>query len=1142
MRINKKYLDLLNSRVVVFDGAMGTNLDRLKLSASDYGGQDFIGCNDYLNLSCPDAVSSVHESFLKAGVDVIETNTFRSNRLTLSEFGLADRVFEINLAAARNARRCVKAFSEDSRPRLVAGSIGPTGVLLTLTDESNSLSNFDDIRAIFCEQTEALLTGGVDLILLETQQDILELKAAILGVQDAIKKSEIRVPIQAQVTVDANGHMLAGTDMSAASAILAGMQIDVLGVNCSTGPKEMRASLDTLDKESPLPISCLPNAGIPENRDGKAVYTLSPSEFTDTLVEFTKRYSLSAIGGCCGTTPDHLSLLVDRLGIQPAPKRTHAVPPRLASSFNSIQMQQDPPPFIIGERLNVQGSRHFKKMLINGDFDLVVPIAEDQMRFGAHALDISTALTEIEDEAGLMKKVLSRLAGRVDAAFVIDSTNPDVLETALKITPGRCLINSINLESGEDRARRVLSQAKDFNAAVIGLTIDENGMAKTALEKLSIARRLYTLAVKEYGLLPGDLVIDPLTFTLGSGSAETVNAGSETIKALQLIHEEIPGVLTCLGISNISFGLSSAARKVTNSIFLFHAVKHGLDMAILNPAQIQPYPDIPSMERQFAEDLIFNARSDALERLINHFSGKVEQEAISIQKPLENYSLEERIFQRILKRDKVGLENDLDAYIRKYGKDGEKLAALSAVNEVLLPAMQEVGRLFAKGELILPFVLGSAEVMQAATDHLEPYLSQEKSTKRGTLLLATVYGDVHDIGKNLVRTILSNNGYEVIDLGKQVPVERIITTAVEQKVDAIGLSALLVSTSQQMPLVIEGLRERGLRIPVLIGGAAVNADFARRMSIGTFNNNYSGGVYFCKDAFDALKELDNIKGNRGKDQKIVESFKSNPIRKSKQSRKMIDLSAHKIPDPPFWGAHIMNDIPFNDLFNNLNKPSLFRISWGVKNARGKKWKEYKKTFEKKLSDFRKQLEEHNWINPAAAYGYFPCAVEGDDLLVQNSKNNTEKTIRFHLPRQKSGEQRSLADYFLPAGYGNPDLAIFQIVTMGERSAAHIRSIQEELGISEAYFAHGLAVGLTEAAAKWLHAFIRNELKIQPKHGKRYSWGYPALPDLSQHEQLFQLLPAKQIGINLTSAFQFIPEYTTAALVLHHPQAEYFSMD
>ena len=1142
MRILNTYLDLLSTRVVVFDGAMGTNLDRLKLSASDYGGQDFIGCNDHLNLTCPNAVSSVHESFLQAGVDVIETNTFRSNRLTLGEFNLADRVFEINFSAARNARRCADAYSEENHPRLVAGSIGPTSKLLTLTDPSNSLPIFEEIRAVFCEQAEALLAGGVDLILLETQQDILELKAAILGVQDAFRRSGIQVPIQAQVTVDANGHMLVGTDISAAIAILTGMRIDVFGINCSTGPKEMRTSLDVLKRESPLPVSCLPNAGIPENRNGKAVYTLSPLDFTETLIDFVKRYTLSAIGGCCGTTPDHLRMLVDHLGTQPAPKRIHSVPPRLASTFTSIQMQQTPPPFIIGERLNVQGSRRFKKLLINEDFEMVVPVAEDQVRFGAHALDISTALTENEDETGLMGQVLRRLSGSVDCAFVIDTTDPEVLEAALKIAPGRCMINSINLESGEEKARRVLSLAKDFNAAVIALTIDETGMAKTAQSKLSIAKRLYELAIGEYALNPGDLVIDSLTFTLGSGSTETANTGSETLNALRLIHEEIPGVLTCLGISNISFGLWPAARIVINSVFLYHAVKYGLDMAILNPAQIQPYLDIPSIERQLIEALVFNTRPDALERLITHFSGKVQQEVKSAQKSLDMYPLEERIFQRILKRGKVGLEEDLDAYIRKYGSDGEELAALSAVNYILLPAMQEVGKLFASGELILPFVLGSAEVMQAATDHLEPYLSQDKRAKRGKLLLATVYGDVHDIGKNLVRTILSNNGYEIIDLGKQVPVERIIATAVEEKVDAIGLSALLVSTSQQMPLVVDSLRERGLRIPVLIGGAAVNAEFARRISIGSFDSSYPGGVYFCQDAFDALKELDIIKGNGKEEPMKVESIKRNPLQETPEGKKAVEVSVQEIPDPPFWGARILNDIPLDDLFNNLNKPALFRISWGVKNASGEKWELYKHTFEKKLADFRKQLEEDYWLDPAVSYGFYPCAVEGDDLLVINSNKNIEETVRFHLPRQKKGDQRSLADYFLPLDLGDTDLAIFQIVTMGERAAAHIRRIQEETGISEAYFAHGLAVGLTEAAARWLHACIRKELKISPKRGKRYSWGYPVLPDLSQHEQLFRLLPAKQIGINLTSAYQFIPEYTTAAMVLHHPQAEYFSMD
>jgi 5-methyltetrahydrofolate--homocysteine methyltransferase len=666
-------------------------------------------------------------------------------------------------------------------------------------------------------------------------------------------------------------------------------------------------------------------------------------------------------------------------------------------------------------------------------------------------------------------------------------------------------------------------------------------MAKTALEKLAIAERLHQLAVEDFSLNPCDLVIDPLTFTLASGSPETVNAGKETLEAIRLIHTKLPGTLTCLGISNISYGLSRAARAVVNSVFLYHSIQNGLDTAILNPTHIRPYPEIPDDERNLAEDLIFNSRPDALERLVAHFSGK---EQLEVQTPdtAKYYPLGERIRRHILNRVKQGLEADLDEYIRTHMELGEKGAALDALNKLLLPAMKEVGELFATGELILPFVLGSAEVMQVATNHLEPYIAQDKSAQNGKIVLATVYGDVHDIGKNLVRTILSSNGYEVIDLGKQVPVERIITTAVEENADAIGLSALLVSTSQQMLHVIESLKDQNLRFPVLIGGAAVNKDFARRIAISGGTQPYAGGVHYCRDAFDALKILETYQSgskflpDKANSKIIVSAKPASAIPKS------VSIPPQDIPHPPFWGAHILEDIPLEDLFDNLNIPALFRISWGVKNASGEKWESYKHTLGEKLAEFRRRLKQENWLGPAATYGFFPCDVQDDDLLVLQDSDPRIEAVCFHLPRQQHGAQRSLADYFLPAGLKNKDLAIFQIVTMGQRATEYIQMLQEEKGLSDAYFAHGLAVGLTEAAAKWLHARIRKELGIPKKNGKRYSWGYPQLPDLSQHEKLFQLLPARQIGITLTSAYQFVPEYTTAALVLHHTQAEYFSIE
>ena len=1134
------YLELLDERLVVFDGAMGTNLDRLDLTPEHFGGARFAGCNDHLNLSHPNAVESVHRAFLNAGVDVIETNTFRANRFTLTEFGLEDKVREINLAGAQIARRCAVAFDAPDQPHFVAGSMGPTGKLLSISMDRGEQINFDEIRTAFSWQAAALLEGGVDLLLLETMQDILEVKAAVLGIRDAFGETGREIPIQVQVTLDANGHMLPGTDVSAAATILSGLPVDVIGINCSTGPEAMRGSLGVLSRETRLPISCLPNAGMPVNRGGKAVYPLSAGDFANSMAEFAHDFGLSVVGGCCGTTSEHLLSLVEKIRDTPAPKRDENPEPKLASSFHSVAMHQKPAPLIIGERLNTQGSRAFKELMQSGDYDAAVQIAADQMKNGAHALDVCTALTENDREGERMEHLVRLLSSQVDAPLVIDSTEPEVMERALEAAPGRPLLNSINLESGEEKARRVLALARDFNAAVIALTIDESGMAKTADDKLRVALRMRELATGEFRLREDALIFDPLTFTLASGDRETAGAGVETLEALRLIKTELPGSLTCLGVSNISYGLKARARAVLNSVFLYHALLAGLDMAILNPAHLLPYPSIPEEERQLAENLIFNRGENALQEYIHHFS-VIDGMQITTDIPeTTKFPLEERIRQRILQREQEGLADDLDAFIHQEGAN-RRASALKLLNTVLLPAMKEVGDQFGRGELILPFVLGSSEVMRAATEHLEAHLAGGEQTHKGKLVLATVYGDVHDIGKNLVKTILANNGYEVIDLGKQVPVEEIVSRAVESGADAVGLSALLVSTSQQMPLVAAELGRRGADIPVLIGGAAVNAEFAQQVAAGSDGKPYPGGVFYCRDAFDALKLLENLEVGS-----IQTKAEGNPEKKSIKGK--VDFPAGnryesaELPIPPFKGPNVIENIPLDILFEYLNQHALYRISWGVGSASGEKWEKYQSKLGEKLAAMRAELKEVNWLSPRAAYGYWPCQADGDALVIYEPQSDERRELlRFELERQPNGERLCLADYFVPTGSGVMDTAVFQIVSMGEPSADHIRRLQDAGDITAAYFAHGLAVQLTEAAAKWLHARIRSELSIPAEQGKRYSWGYPGVPDLSQHELLFKLLPAERLGISLTTAWQFIPEYTTAALVVHHPRAEFFKM-
>ena len=805
---NRKFLDALAQHVLIFDGAMGTSLQQMNLTAEQFGGEKTNGCNDYLVISYPQAVEQVHRSFLEVGVDVIETDTFRSNRITLAEYGLQERVIEINQAAASLARRLADEYSTPDQPRFVAGSIGPSGKLPSMDDPELSNVSFTELADVFREQAAGLIQGGADLLLIETSQDILEVKAAILGIQQAFEETGVYLPVQAQVTLDTTGRMLLGTDITAVQAILDGMPIDVVGLNCSTGPEHMREPIHYLGTQTRLPVSCIPNAGLPLNVDGQAVYPLEPEPFAAALTEFVEKNGVSVVGGCCGTTPEHLRLLVEKVGGTKSPLRPQLEVPRLASAIQALPMLQEPRPFLIGERLNTQGSRKFKEIILAEDYERVIEVARQQLDSGAHGLDICVALTERSDEVETMRRVIKKLAPQVRAPLVIDSTEPDVMEAALQTAPGRCLINSTHLEGGRQRADRVLALARKYNAAVIALTIDDAGMARTAERKLEVAKRIHDIAVHDHGLRPIDLVFDALTFTLATGDPEYASSAMETIEGIRRIKQELPGVLTSLGVSNISFGLAPNARAILNSVMLHHCILAGLDMAIVNPAHITPYAEIPQTERDLAEDLIFNRRPDALQRFI---AGVEKSAPEGIARPgaqkelLKDMTPEQRLHWRILHRQREGVEGDIDEILARENRQPQHEKAVEILNTVLLPAMKEVGDKFGSGELILPFVLQSAEVMKKAVAHVEQFLEKKEGVSKGRLVLATVYGDVHDIGKNLVKTILSNNGYEVLDLGKQVPAETILSKAIEVQADAIGLSALLVSTSRQMPLIVNEL-------------------------------------------------------------------------------------------------------------------------------------------------------------------------------------------------------------------------------------------------------------------------------------------------------------------------------------------------
>ncbi|MDX9993435.1 MAG: methionine synthase [Anaerolineales bacterium] len=1153
---NRRYLDALEKKVLVFDGAMGTSLQNQNLTAEHFGGEKYNGCNDFLVITCPEAVEKVHRSFMEVGVDVLETDTFRSNRLTLGEYGLGERTLEINIAAASLARRVADEFAaKTGQPRFVAGSIGPSGKLPSADDPDLSNMQFDELAELFREQASGLIQGGVDVILIETSQDILEVKAAIYGVTQAFGETGVWLPIQAQITLDTTGRMLLGTDANAAIAILEDLPIDVIGLNCSTGPEHMREPIRILGEGTRLPVSCIPNAGLPLNVDGQAVYPLEPEPFAQALAEFVERNQISVVGGCCGTTPEHLKKLVEKVNGLGHPQRPNPQTAQLASAIKTMNMQQDPAPFLIGERCNAQGSRAFKRLLLAEDWDSVLTVAQDQVSNGAHGLDISVAVTERGDEPFLMRQVVRKLVtAGIDLPLVIDTTELDVLEVALKTAPGRCLINSTHFEAGREKADKIFKLAKDHNAAVIILTIDEAGMAKTRQRKLEVAKRIYEVAVNEHGLAPSALVFDDLTFTLATGDPEFADSAIETIEGIRLIKENLPGVLTSLGVSNLSFGLSATARPTLNSVMLHHCVRAGLDMAIVNPAHIRPYAEISAEERELAEDLILNRRPDALQRYIEYFEGyqgKAENEKAD---PTEGMTVAERLHWRILARHKENIEADVDEIVAQGTQPTRHETAVDVLNNVLLPAMKEVGDKFGSGELILPFVLQSAEVMKKAVAHLENYLEKQEGVTKGTVVLATVYGDVHDIGKNLVKTILSNNGYTVIDLGKQTPAETIISKAVEVNATAIGLSALLVSTSKQMPLIINELQRRGLKFPVLIGGAAINRRFGRRILQTEDQSYYDAGVFYCKDAFEGLETMDQLivpekraplleKLYKDADMELERASQTPAHRQTSGTRSSIVPAAIALPER--LGARVVKDMPLEMVLKHLNINELYRLSWGAKNSHGPAWEKLKAEFDARLAKMTREALKSGWLKPQAVYGLFACQSDGDDLIIYDPAapiSDPQPLTRFSFPRQPHDDHLALSDYFASVESGQMDVVGLQVVTVGLAATEKFDALQAAGDYSEGYFTHGLAVQTAEATADYLHQHILRELGLPEGQGKRYSWGYPAIPELEDHRKVFDLLPAeKELGMSLSAAYQLIPEQSTAAIIVPHSQAKYYSV-
>jgi 5-methyltetrahydrofolate--homocysteine methyltransferase len=1149
MKTDKNLIDAIARGIVVFDGAMGTTLQRMQL-AGDLTVRDFDGrqgCNEVLSLTRPDVVAGVHRSYFEVGCDVVETNTFGGSRPKLDEFDLGAKLVEVNEAASRIAREeADRAQRADGRPRYVAGSLGPSGFLPSSSDPDLGRVRPAELVEIFREQSAPLLRGGVDCIIAETAQDLLELRSQIFGARKAMEEVGRRVPVIAQITLDPSGRMLLGTEPLSAAALIAACGADVMGLNCSTGPREMVDPLRALAEHAPLPLSCQPNAGIPENREGVAVYPMQPTDLAEHLARFVRDFRLAIVGGCCGTTPAHLKLVVEATRGTGAARKPPRRTPMLSSGLKAVALHQEPRPLIIGERVNSQGSKKMKELLLANDIAGILAVAREQVEGGAHALDVCVALTERGDELETMTRVVRVLSGQIEAPLCVDSTEAEVVASALEWLPGIGIVNSVHLERGWEKIDKMFPLLKQYGACTVAMTIDEKGMALTRDRKLEVARRIYERALED-GLQPWQLLFDVLTFTLATGDEQYKNSAVETIEGIGLVKEKLPGALTVLGVSNVSFGLSKQTRPILNSVFLTHCLKAGLDAAIINPRDILPWNEIPPDARALAEDLVLARRDDALTRLITHFQGKGPAKAAVVEEGHFD-TPEAKLHHMIVDRQQKGLVETLDECLKTR-------SAVGVINDVLLGAMKEVGDRFGAGELILPFVLQSAEVMKKAVAYLEQFMEKNDTYSRGTVVLATVFGDVHDIGKNLVKTILSNNGYTVHDLGKQVPVDKIVNTAVEKKADAIGLSALLVSTSRQMPLVVQEMDRRGLKLPILIGGAAINRKYGWRTAYveGT-DKLYEGGVYYCRDAFEGLDTVGLLQ-NPEERAKLHEKLKREAYlhrnmviagaerAAGEQLAAVTDVAPRSVAEPPkvsppFWGTRIVppEDLALRDIFDCLDLIELYRLQWGVK---PKSREAYQKMIADEFAGKRHELQEecirNGWLTPKVIYGYFPCSAKGNDLTVLDPESR-KPIWKFNFPRKTETPRKCLADFF-----SEDDVVAFQTVTVGDRATKLCAEWEAAGEFTQSYFVHGLAVETAEALAEYWHRRVRAEMGLPPDQGKRYSAGYPAWPDLADQQGVWAILHPERIGITLTEAHQMVPEQSTSAIIVWHPEASYYSV-
>ncbi|MEV4630519.1 methionine synthase [Micromonospora sp. NPDC049523] len=1169
-------LDALATRILVADGAMGTMLQAADLSLDDFEGYE--GCNEVLNVTRPEVVRSVHDAYFEAGADCVETNTFGTNLGNLGEYDIQHRIVELAEAGARIARQSADQWSTPERPRFVLGSIGPGTKLPTLGH-----SRYDTLRQAYLENATGLLTGGVDALIIETCQDLLQVKSAVVGARRAMAQAGRTVPLICHVTVETTGTMLLGSEIGAALTALEPLGIDLIGLNCATGPAEMSEHLRYLSQHARVPLSVMPNAGLPQLTADGAYYPLTPQELADALDRFVNEYGVSLVGGCCGTTPEHIRAVSERLaGATPVPRQPQPEA-GVASIYHHVPFAQDASVLMVGERTNANGSKAFREAMLAGDWQACVEIARSQARDGSHLLDLCVDYVG-RDGAEDMRQLASRFATASTLPIMLDSTEPQVIEAGLEMLGGRCVVNSVNFEDGdgpESRYARVMPIIKEHGAAVVALTIDEEGQARTAEWKVRVASRLIDDLTGRWGLSLGDIMVDTLTFPIATGQEETRRDGIETINAIREIAQRYPGVNFTLGLSNVSFGLNPAARQVLNSVFLHECVQAGLTSAIVHASKILPMSKIPAEQREAALDLVYDRRRpatddqpayDPVQRFIQVFEGVDAASARATRaEELAGLPLDERLKRRIVDGERKGLEADLDDALTER-------PALAIINDTLLDGMKVVGELFGSGQMQLPFVLQSAEVMKTAVAYLEPHMEKADDGGKGKIVLATVKGDVHDIGKNLVDIILSNNGYEVVNIGIKQPITAILDAAEEHRADAIGMSGLLVKSTVIMKENLQEMASRGVaeRWPVLLGGAALTRAYVE----DDLRSMYAGQVHYARDAFEGLSLMDRVMIAKRGGAAVVDPEREAALaaRRARRERQRTMISDAlpdindtsvrsdvatdvEVPAPPFFGTRVIKGVPLADYSALLDERATFVGQWGLRGARGGNGPTYEELVETegrpRLRYWLDRLISDKVLEAAVVYGYFPAYSEGNDLVVLDENGNTERA-RFTFPRQRQERRLCLADFFKPRGE-QLDVVALQLVTVGQPVSEYTAKMFARNEYRDYLEVHGLSVQLTEALAEYWHRRVRNELVLpggrtvgtddptdlagllhNDYRGCRYALGYTACPDLEDRAKIVDLLGADRIGVRLSEEFQLEPEQATDAIIVHHPDANYFN--